>query len=182
MRDRIPKYPGRVVLTPVEGVSNTYDLSRADEPLEEGTPLSKSTLLSDSVASLAGLTPESAVPNDVFNYLLQELASLRGRVEGLEVLNGNKTITKLGTYIEGGVGTYKYFIGVPVDTSLCGSTIVYNVDESPGENERLVFSADGTFYLAFQWNPSGTVYESVPELAALYGVSYNELSLGGGVG
>ena len=39
--DRIPTYPGRVVLTPVSGATNTYDLTRADQPIEEGTPLNK---------------------------------------------------------------------------------------------------------------------------------------------
>ena len=39
--DRVPTYPGRVVLTPVSGQQNTYDLVRADQPIEEGTPLNK---------------------------------------------------------------------------------------------------------------------------------------------
>lgn len=39
--DRVPTYPGRVVLTPVSGKNNTYDMTRADEPVVEGTPLNK---------------------------------------------------------------------------------------------------------------------------------------------
>ena len=39
--DRIPTYPGRVKLTPVEGETNTYDLVRADQPIQEGTPINK---------------------------------------------------------------------------------------------------------------------------------------------
>ena len=39
--DRIPTYPGRVTLTPVSGQTNTYDLVRADQPVEEGTPINK---------------------------------------------------------------------------------------------------------------------------------------------
>jgi len=39
--DRIPTYPGRVKLTPVSGQENIYDLVRADQPIEEGTPLNK---------------------------------------------------------------------------------------------------------------------------------------------
>ncbi len=39
--DRIPTYPGRVILTPVSGQTNTYDLVRADQPIEEGTPINK---------------------------------------------------------------------------------------------------------------------------------------------
>lgn len=44
VRDRIPTYPGRVVLTPVSGQTNTYDLARADLPIEEGTPINKALL------------------------------------------------------------------------------------------------------------------------------------------
>lgn len=39
--DRIPTYPGRVKLTPVSGQTNTYDLTRADLPIEAGTPINK---------------------------------------------------------------------------------------------------------------------------------------------
>ena len=39
--DRIPTYPGRVKLTPVSGQTNTYDLTRADQPIAEGTPINK---------------------------------------------------------------------------------------------------------------------------------------------
>jgi len=41
VEDRIPTYPGRVVLTPVSGATNTYDLERADRPISEGTPINK---------------------------------------------------------------------------------------------------------------------------------------------
>ena len=68
MQDRVPLYPGRVTLTPVAGQANTYDMARADQPTQEGTPLNKANLLSDQVASLIGLT-SSAVPNDMFNVL-----------------------------------------------------------------------------------------------------------------
>lgn len=39
--DRISTYPGRVKLIPVEGQANTYDMVRADEPIEPGTPINK---------------------------------------------------------------------------------------------------------------------------------------------
>jgi len=39
--DRIPTYPGRVKLIPVSGQADTYDLIRADQPIEEGTPINK---------------------------------------------------------------------------------------------------------------------------------------------
>lgn len=42
--DRIPTYPGRVVLTPVNGQTNTYDMVRADQPTDPGTPLNKALM------------------------------------------------------------------------------------------------------------------------------------------
>lgn len=64
MKDRVPLYPGRVKLTPVSGKENTYDMVRADEPTQEGTPLSKATFLKDATAALYGLGAD-AVPDDV---------------------------------------------------------------------------------------------------------------------
>lgn len=37
--DRVSAYPGRVKLTPVSGYSDTYDMVRADQPTQVGTPL-----------------------------------------------------------------------------------------------------------------------------------------------
>lgn len=41
VEDRVSTYPGRVVLTPVQGKTNTYDMARADSPVTEGTPINK---------------------------------------------------------------------------------------------------------------------------------------------
>lgn len=68
MVDRVPLYPGRVKMTPVSGQANTYDMVRADEPTQEGTPLSKATFLKDATAALYGLGAD-AVPDDVLAFL-----------------------------------------------------------------------------------------------------------------
>ena len=68
MKDRVPLYPGRVKLTPVSGQENTYDMVRADEPTQEGDPLSKSTFLKDATVAMFGLGTDS-VPDDVFKNL-----------------------------------------------------------------------------------------------------------------
>ena len=70
MYDRVSTYPGRVKLTPVQGQANVYDMVRADQPTNEGMPLSKSTLLPDSVAAKFGLDA-SAAPKDVLDFLGQ---------------------------------------------------------------------------------------------------------------
>lgn len=68
MQDRVSLYPGRVKLTPVSGQENTYDMVRADEPTQEGDPLSKATFLKDATAALFGMD-ENAVPDDIFEYI-----------------------------------------------------------------------------------------------------------------
>lgn len=40
-RDRVPTFPGRVTLEPVNGQANTYDMLRADAPVIPGTPINK---------------------------------------------------------------------------------------------------------------------------------------------
>lgn len=68
MKDRIALYPGRVKLTPVSGQENTYDMVRADEPTQAGTPLNKENLLKDTTAALFGLD-EAATPDIVLQWL-----------------------------------------------------------------------------------------------------------------
>lgn len=68
MRDRLPLYPGRVKLVPVSGQENVYDMTRADQPTQEGDPLNKATLLKDATAALFGLGTD-AVPDDVLALL-----------------------------------------------------------------------------------------------------------------
>lgn len=69
MQDRVSLYPGRVKLEPVAGQANTYDLTRADQPTQEGTPINKASLLKDSTAALLGLGTD-AVPDDAFVALV----------------------------------------------------------------------------------------------------------------
>ena len=74
MVDRAALHPGRVKLVPVEGAENTFDMTRADEPIQAGTPLNKGTLLSESVASKLGLGG-SATPSDALNALVDKKAN-----------------------------------------------------------------------------------------------------------
>lgn len=52
--DRVPLYPGRITLDPVEGKENTWDMKRADEPTVPGTPLNKATFESFIHSRLTG--------------------------------------------------------------------------------------------------------------------------------
>ena len=67
MQDRVSLYPGRVKL----GQANTYDLTRADQPAQEGTPLNKASLLSDATAALMGLDA-AATPDGAFAALAEK--------------------------------------------------------------------------------------------------------------
>lgn len=68
MQDRVSLYPGRVKLEPVAGQANLYDLTRADQPTQEGTPLNKATLLKDDTAEKYGLG-DNALVDDAFKFL-----------------------------------------------------------------------------------------------------------------
>ena len=83
MRDRVPRYPGRVKLTPVSGQANVYDMTRSDSPTEEGDPINKSTLLKDSTAALFGLGPD-AVPDDVFSKIFDHVDTILTIPSGTE--------------------------------------------------------------------------------------------------
>lgn len=107
MQDRVSLYPGRVKLEPVAGETNTYDLTRADQPTQEGTPLNKASLLKDSTAALLGLGTD-AVPDDAFVALVlgQGVYGYRVRVQladgtpvkgatvsGIQPLTGSTLVT-----------------------------------------------------------------------------------------
>ena len=92
MKDRIPKYAGRVKLIPVANQPNIYDMTRADEPLEEGTPLKKATLLSDETATLLGLTGDSNV-NDAFGAISRDKVSKTDIIDNLTTAETAKPLS-----------------------------------------------------------------------------------------
>ena len=51
MQDRISQYPGRIKLVPVDLNNGIYDVVRADEPTQEGTPLNAANLFSGAAAN-----------------------------------------------------------------------------------------------------------------------------------
>ena len=66
MKDRVSANPGRVKLTPEDGSPAFYaTMERADNPVEEGTPLNKSTLLSDTACDLLEI-PQTSTVNEAF--------------------------------------------------------------------------------------------------------------------
>lgn len=108
MQDRVSLYPGRVKLEPVAGQANLYDLTRADQPTQEGTPLNKANLLSDATAAaikavLASQTEGPATPNEALNILAQA-------VEDVTAVAAGKCSMDTSTY----TGNGKYGKASPV--------------------------------------------------------------------
>lgn len=102
MQDRVSLYPGRVKLEPVAGQANLYDLTRADQPTQEGTPLNKANLLSDATAAaikalLTSQTEDPATPNDALNILAQAVEDVTTVAAG-KCSIGTSTYTGTGTY------------------------------------------------------------------------------------
>lgn len=96
MKNRVPTYPGRVTMTPVAGAANTYDMVRADVPIEEGTPLNKETLLQDSTAALLGLESD-ATPDDALKALVSKLTAAQSSLNMLTTkVNGQITYGTAG--------------------------------------------------------------------------------------
>jgi hypothetical protein len=71
MKDRIPRYPGRVKATPVEGEENLFDIERMDDPYQTGMPLNKQNMLKDRTAERLGGNAEMNI-DDAINVLIDE--------------------------------------------------------------------------------------------------------------
>lgn len=69
MQDRTPKYPGRVKLIPVSGQENTYDMTRADEPDDTGTPFNKRTMIQDSTGRFLRLPVSNPFVDDALRHM-----------------------------------------------------------------------------------------------------------------
>lgn len=178
MQDRIPLYPGRVKLVPVVGQENTYDMTRADQPTQAGDPLNKSTLLSDAVATLYGLSSD-AVPNDVFSRLGKYNQHWWSKRKIIAPSYSLETPTKTVHVDYGEIVNYADSVTVSedgtvslVNQSSVNTSFLYNDKESEIYNNKFykgTFETDSPNEVA-----SGVVY--VPDMSKLTsGGSYFEL-------
>lgn len=76
MQDRSPKYPGRVKLLPVAGQENIYDMTRADEPDDTGTPFNKRTMLQDSTAQFLKLPLANPFVDDALRHMVDRVVPI----------------------------------------------------------------------------------------------------------
>lgn len=102
-KDRLPKYPGRVKMTPVPGQMDVFEMVRMDEPTEPGTPLDKATFDSIIKSRLTGRYYQPTVKKETINsrnnvtanpipnsgWIRQSLTS---------ATNGEYTITASGSF------------------------------------------------------------------------------------
>ena len=185
MKDRVSLYPGRVKLIPVSGQENTYDMVRADEPTQDGDPLSKATFLKDDTATLFGLD-NTALPDDV---LVAIKTMFDGRVRiahgtylgtGVYGVNNKNSLTfpfapeVLILYRAGNIGIVSgskdnaegFYAILPKQTTVF-KTVAY--DGSYYRDETIYISFSGqtvTWYMDYsysnnagaQFNASGTTY------------------------
>ena len=147
MQDRVPTYPGRVKLTPVSGKENTYDMVRADEPTQEGTPLNKASLLKDATAVLYGQGVD-AVPDDILSILSKAVLFVDGY---LKDIGGSKVGPRIETGSYVGTGTY----GPSNPCSLTFDFTPKIVLMHRGGN--LAYS-DSTHCMVFVWNITNDFY------------------------
>lgn len=100
MRDRIPTHAGRIKLTSVDAANGIYDMVRADDPVDEGTPLNKNTFLTDETAEALGLDPENdPTPDDALYSLAGKVGDVR---ETLRTDLGDKWILCNGEIVPDG--------------------------------------------------------------------------------
>lgn len=69
MKDRTSKHPGRVKLKPVAGQTDTYDMTRADDPDDTGTPFNTRTMLQDSTGRFLRLPYANPLVDDAFRHM-----------------------------------------------------------------------------------------------------------------
>lgn len=132
MQDRVPLYPGRVTLTPVAGQANTYDMARADQPTQEGTPLNKATLLKDATAAKFG-KDASAVPDDVLDVLSKSV--LEGTYPVVDVYAGQNWETGIvsGTEDLRAITNITYFVNNVFVVPPFGRNITLGVVSADGK-------------------------------------------------
>lgn len=161
MKNRESLYPGRVKLTPVDAANGIYDMVRADEPQEEGTPLNKK-LLDFAVAAcgVAAGTATAYTLNDEFGgFELVDGAKVNFR---LHVASGaNPTLNVNGT----GAKAIKTILGDAMPSAIPAGTWV----------TAFYSAAFGSYVLAggnvsaaqiAAWNAKPTTDEVVSEIVA----------------
>lgn len=173
MKDRKPKYPGRVMLTPVSGQANVYDMVRVDEPEDVGTPLSKNTFLTDETAVELGLDPASDPnPNDALHALTaRTIADVNGIMQKMmKIPRGN---TNVGIKNDNNNIIFGYGFGGKFYTGDPGYPLAFRGNaENPTYNgfgllkiQTGSYTGTGTYG---ESNPNSLTFDFVPKIVHIY--------------
>lgn len=165
MQDRIPTKPNRWSMKDVATQETTLvELTRADEPTQEGTPLNKNSFLKDATAALFGLT-SAAVPDDVLATIASGFAKIEtGSYTGTGVYGtSNKnsitfSITPKIVLIVAASGTQMYTPYIFGGGAFSTGTKATNYQQIVTVNRKTMewYSDGGN--AGYQLNTSGVVY------------------------
>lgn len=170
-RDRVPTYPGRVTLEQVPGKNNTFVMARADEPVEEGTPIDRAAFQSIVQSRLNGRYYPVTAASTIFDSAISTVSPIP---KSTWVLNGNTVATS---------GGYKL-------TASSVSVADYSVEKATdGKSNTSWSSADGTNHtytiqlpvalevkkIKFQLGQTGSGYFRTTFQGSTDGTTWNDL-------
>ena len=164
VEDRIPAFPGRVVMTPVSGSENTFDMVRADLPLVEGTPINKTLFDSKTdrlVEDVTVYVTSSGSDIDGDGNSDAPFATIQKAIDALPKDLNTHTATisiGFGVYAErvevkgfhsgrlivGKPGEVFTINGIEVVNSSFVETNIYQIDKSSAFNKPLFTVKDGS--------------------------------------
>lgn len=151
MTDRKPTYPHRVQITKEDGSQEIVTWEYADNPLVEGTPLSKANLLDDTTGAL--ILPEVEDPT-----VNQALAALGKKANAL----GAVTVSLPASGWQGGQSPYTQQVAAE---GITGDWIPGTPIAVPGElnNQSLVALREAFGYIGKIESGAGTLTFTCPE-------------------
>ncbi|MEG2096547.1 MAG: hypothetical protein RRY65_00115 [Pseudoflavonifractor sp.] len=168
MKDRQALNPGWVKLTFEDGSVKRAKLTRDDNPVVDGDPMTKVTLLKDATCRMLGGDPATMVPDDAIQ-MLAALASGGGGSGDAGLLED--TDMEVGTLTNAGAGwnTYHFreaFEGIP--------QVVAGAEDFAGVVQIKSITADGFLYCLRLITADGTT-----TTASAVAVNYIAIEYGG---
>ena len=166
MVDRKPTYKNRVLITKESDGSQEYiTWEHADEPITEGTPLNKQTLLSDDTATELGLSSEDEqTPNGAFAQIAEDLDSMADRTVTLPASDWSDSAPYTQTVTVSGM-TADWKPGTPTlpksDTTLNVSTCLAELEALRCIN-ACTSSTNALTFMCFEDRPETTITIDVP--------------------
>lgn len=165
VEDRVSTYPGRVILTPVPGAENTFDMVRADQPVTEGTQINKKLFDSKSdrlvkdvtvyVASNGSDVDGDGGSDAPFRTIQAAIDALPKNLDGhtaeisigFNVYNERITVEGFtsGRLIVGKYGEVFTIVGgIDIVNSSFVETNIYQIEREPGSSRPLFLAKDGS--------------------------------------